>query len=255
MFYSTDCNFKILSVLKLTLNKQVAFTDPRNFHALSYRIKGDATFKSGKNKYHAKTNDLIYVPKGQGYTLESNEKESVIVVHFDIINDQHKENNEFETFSPGNPYIFKELLEKMHDAWNKNDESSKWKVLSYFYDILANIEMQNSNSLTDLKSQLMDEICSYISSNFSNPSLNVEHIAETFKISSAYLRKIFKKHLNTKPSAYLNERRIQYASELLQLDYYSVKEVSAMSGFSDVKYFSTSFKKHTGMTPIQRRRR
>ena len=44
---------------------------------------------------------------------------------------------------------------------------------------------------------------------------------------------------------------MEYAKRLLASDYYRVYEVADMAGFSDVKYFSTVFKKETGSTPSE----
>jgi AraC-like DNA-binding protein len=42
--------------------------------------------------------------------------------------------------------------------------------------------------------------------------------------------------------------RFEYAKDLLLSGYYQTKEVAIMSGFSDVKYFRTAFKKRYGVT-------
>ena len=43
-------------------------------------------------------------------------------------------------------------------------------------------------------------------------------------------------------------RLIEYAKELLRSGYYKTREIAEMSGFSDVKYFRTAFKKRFGIT-------
>lgn len=249
MFNSIDCNFKILSVLKLSWDKQLAFANPRPYHALSLRIKGDATFTSGGENYHVKANDLIYVPKGCGYTLHAEKNETVLVIHFDVIGADF---TKIITFTPINPSIFLELFEKMYRTWNKRGAGYEYKLSSYFYNILANIEDQKASKMKRTR-KLIDDVLDYIGANFSSPMLTIDHISKNFGISTVYLQKLFKKELNTSPLKYLNERRMQYASSLLEIGYYSVKEVAEMSGFADVKYFSTCFKKHTGMTPMQKK--
>ena len=249
MFDTNNFSFKVLSVLKLSWDKQLAFANPRPYHALSLRIKGDATFTSGRESHQVTTNDLIYIPKGCGYTLQADKSEVVLVIHFDFINSS---GSEIFTFTPINSSIFLELFEKMYKTWNKRGAGYEYTLSSYFYNILANIEEQNF-SRTHRTKRMIDDILDYIGTNFSNPLLTIEHIAQNFGISTVYLQKLFKKSLNTSPLKYLNERRIQYASSLLEIGYYSIREVAEMSGFADVKYFSTSFKKHTGMSPTQKK--
>ena len=52
---------------------------------------------------------------------------------------------------------------------------------------------------------------------------------------------------------YLREYRIQQAKKLLSREDISVSEAAMQSGFDNLSYFSTVFKKETGMTPQQYR--
>lgn len=51
------------------------------------------------------------------------------------------------------------------------------------------------------------------------------------------------------PVKYLTQLRIEYAKELLITGRYSIGEIAEMCGFENVYYFSTVFKKHTGIPP------
>ena len=51
------------------------------------------------------------------------------------------------------------------------------------------------------------------------------------------------------PSEFIRTKRLKYAQSLLEKGIYTVREVSEMAGFNDVKNFSTLFKKETGVTP------
>ena len=71
------------------------------------------------------------------------------------------------------------------------------------------------------------------------------------KISDAYLRILFSKHLNTSPAAYLKSLRFDRAKRLLSTGYYSVKTVSFMCGYENEKNFSIAFKNATGKSPSE----
>ena len=49
--------------------------------------------------------------------------------------------------------------------------------------------------------------------------------------------------------AKINEVRLQNAKRLLRSTGMSITEIAYAVGFSDSNYFSSVFKKHTGMTP------
>ena len=50
---------------------------------------------------------------------------------------------------------------------------------------------------------------------------------------------------------YVTEIRIEKAKELLLKPELSMKEICAMTGYSDPNYFSRSFKKNVGVTPTE----
>jgi YesN/AraC family two-component response regulator len=246
MFHSDFFHVKILSVLKLSWGKKTAYAQPRPYHALSLRLKGDAVFTSGSEKHRVAKNDLIYVPRDCAYTLDSMEKESVLVIHFDVLDASfHK----IETFTPTNPDVFIENFEKIYTAWCKKGPGYEYRAVSLFYKILSNAQSQGYTYTHSIKRELVD-FFEYVNSNYTDPSLTVKTMAEKLKISTTYLRKLFQQHYNTTPLKHLNMLRISYAASLLETGYYSVEEVAAMSGFYDPKYFSTCFKKHTGASPI-----
>lgn len=49
--------------------------------------------------------------------------------------------------------------------------------------------------------------------------------------------------------AWRAQQRLAQAQQLLRTPFLSVKQVAAMTGFADPKYFSTAFRRHTGVSP------
>ena len=70
-----------------------------------------------------------------------------------------------------------------------------------------------------------------------------------------YLARMYKKKTGVSLKDYINDYRIQQAKLLLQQSDKQVGEVAADVGFSNLSYFSTLFKKSTGLTPVEYRRR
>lgn len=50
---------------------------------------------------------------------------------------------------------------------------------------------------------------------------------------------------------YVNKLRIEKSMELLRNTEMSITEIAERMGFSSSRYFSTAFKKYTGITPTQ----
>ncbi len=76
-------------------------------------------------------------------------------------------------------------------------------------------------------------------------------LAELAGVTPQHLCRVFKDSMNMRPNEYLTQRRLQEAKRLLQRNELSVSEIAARSGFSDAGYFSTVFRKHEGVSPIE----
>ena len=75
-------------------------------------------------------------------------------------------------------------------------------------------------------------------------------IAERLCMSYSNFRTIFKKYTGISPSKYIMSFKILKAKELLTYTDMPVKEVATGSGIDNAEYFSTLFKRETGVSPL-----
>ena len=75
----------------------------------------------------------------------------------------------------------------------------------------------------------------------------LDDAAEKVHMSKTYLSMLFKKEEGITYIKYLTKIRMEKAMDLLKQGY-KANKVCEMVGYHDYKYFSTQFKKHTGMT-------
>jgi len=68
------------------------------------------------------------------------------------------------------------------------------------------------------------------------------------------LSKMYKKQTGISLKDYISEYRIEQAKILLRKSELLVSDVAEEVGFDNFTYFSTLFKKYTGMTPNQYRK-
>lgn len=85
--------------------------------------------------------------------------------------------------------------------------------------------------------------------------ISLDSVGEILHISPAYLSAQFKKYQKMNFLDCLTELRINAAKELLTDPFRSSAEVASMVGYEDASYFARAFKKRTGETPTQYRRR
>ncbi len=100
-----------------------------------------------------------------------------------------------------------------------------------------------------------ESILRYVDNNYADPTLTILKISDIFFYNKKYLSALFLKNTNVKFKEYLNNLRIQRALSLIKDGTLSVSEISGKCGFSDPLYFSKVFKKVTGCTPTEYRKK
>ena len=92
----------------------------------------------------------------------------------------------------------------------------------------------------------------FIAENFSK-EISLDDVSRYVDISPYYFSKLFKQEAGQNFIEYLTELRIRHAKTLLNNPGLSIKEICALSGYSDPNYFSRIFKKYEGVTPSEYR--
>lgn len=90
---------------------------------------------------------------------------------------------------------------------------------------------------------------SYIREHF-RENINREDVAAIVYITPNYLSKQFRSRKGMNLREFINQIRIEEAKRLLLTTNLSVSEVAGLSGYENISYFSTVFRKHTGMSPV-----
>ena len=85
--------------------------------------------------------------------------------------------------------------------------------------------------------------------------LTISDIAEHFEMSPNYLSTVFKKRTGQGLSSYMTSAKIDKAMELMRQRRIKVREVAEMLGYENSYYFSKVFKKVTGLSPKEWRRK
>lgn len=113
-------------------------------------------------------------------------------------------------------------------------------------------------SLTVTPAQQSSKECAearrYIDSNFKE-NISLDQLAELTHVNKYYLVHSFSKEYGVSPINYLIGRRIEESRYLLADTNHSLSQISHMLGFSSPSYFSQSFRKLEGISPMEYRKR
>ena len=90
-----------------------------------------------------------------------------------------------------------------------------------------------------------------INKEFANPEISLVSISREIAVSPNYLSALIRKETGSTFIELLTKRRMEEAVALLNYPALKVKDVALKCGYEDQHYFSYSFKKETGLSPIQ----
>ena len=79
--------------------------------------------------------------------------------------------------------------------------------------------------------------------------ITLEQLAEAANLSPSHLSRLFHKETGITISAYITQKRIEAAENMLKFSEYSTIEISEYLCFSSESYFINVFRKKTGYTP------
>lgn len=101
---------------------------------------------------------------------------------------------------------------------------------------------------------VIGKVKEYIKNNY-NKDMTREDVANFVFLNPDYLTRIFKKATGLSLSEYLTEQRINKSMSLLVNTNIQVSDIACEVGYNTVNYFSKMFKKVTGTTPVEYRKK
>ncbi|MBQ2942423.1 MAG: helix-turn-helix transcriptional regulator [Clostridia bacterium] len=246
MFFKTKAiNCEPISVFLIERPKCISSGIPRPYHALSFRLEGNSSFKCKDTYMHAKSKDIVFAPAYLQYELNC-EEEVLYIVHF---NSDTPLSDDLLIFTPSFPHQYEKLFSEMYYAHLKKHPGYEYEVKSLFYKILSLMEKDSASKNISDTSAKIEALLSYIHDNFTDRNMSVSLLSQKLNMSETYFRKVFSDYTGKSPLSYINDLRLAFAKELLCSGYYTISEVSEMCGFCTPYYFSAFIKKNTGLSP------
>lgn len=121
-------------------------------------------------------------------------------------------------------------------------------ILLYTFAVLGSRISQCSIKESS-KTNLVAAIKKYIDDNFSSVDFSMDTMSSELSYNKKYISSVFKRHMGTGISEYLNTIRIQNACTLAKQGFTSVNDIAFRCGFADPQYFSKVFKTKMGVSP------
>ena len=124
--------------------------------------------------------------------------------------------------------------------------STEYRIAADEYFGTLEEKVVNGTFLKNLKAFIADNEDTVVST---------QTAAEYFGFNKDYFGRMFRSEIGMTFGEFYKRFRMVYAERLLKTGRYRVHEVSDMLGFSTADYFTSEFKKYTGMKPLDVRKR
>ena len=139
---------------------------------------------------------------------------------------------------------------------------------SFNYNEIPNIEFfgmilstyrqiceKNVLLLAQKQQELKNTVLEYIDTHYCESDLCLKTLSIQFGITGSYISTLIKQWINENFSTYLEKRRIDFANELLSNPALSISEISARIGYESVTSFGRAYKRVTGYSASEGRKR
>lgn len=144
---------------------------------------------------------------------------------------------------------YKTIIDEL-TACEDRDDIRNWLV-SLCDNIMALYRAKRDNKNRDL----VDKIVLFVEERYPDANLSVDTVSEYIELSPNYIRTIFKNQTGQSLSAYIINRRFAEARKLLLETDDLVNKIADAVGFASAKYFYSAFKKATGYSPEEFRKK
>lgn len=155
-------------------------------------------------------------------------------------------------FSCKNVPLVGEYMERLYNA-SKDSGYKEYAMIGYLYLIFSCIIREPvawgrpAQDYIENAAQYIEDRCFY--------RLTVEDVAGHVGIERSYLYRIFKRELGCSVSEYIQKRKINKAQALLLESNITATEIANSLCFDSVSHFSKAFKRNTGLTPTEYRKK
>ena len=228
---------------------------------LIYCLQGEITAEINGETVTLSEGQTVYVGSFTPHSYEARKNTRVVLVEFghELLRE------DFMSFTSLGDFfrVYSEkhqATEKMREITailEKPEDFNRLDLIGQVYCLCAALLRDLKTGETRSKRNELERIAPalrLVQTNYTD-NLTIEDACRETGLSPGNFCTIFKNAVGTGFHTYLNRKRTENAGLLLKQTDLSVDEVASLSGFSDIKTFYRVFKKETGTSPLNFRRK
>jgi AraC-like DNA-binding protein len=241
--------------------RQWKLHEPKTTHWRLYWHEDDGVIlRCGDTDVSAEAGRLYFVPAQIEFRADSTREVRQLFVHFDVIG----LNRPLQQLAFARPMVLPETLRDECEQLERllpppagetdGDLAQSCRAQSLIYRGLAaclealspEVRAQSEGLSADMAP--ITPALDFIEAHLAQP-LRVGELARCCLMSESLFLRRFRESIGQTPVAYILERRIQRACQLLLFSEQSMETIANTVGFGDRHYFSRQFSRHIGVSP------
>jgi AraC family transcriptional regulator len=146
------------------------------------------------------------------------------------------------------------LGRRIYNEFREMDAMAALAIQGLALELLAETARRWSNASERTPPRWLRQTRELLQAQFTE-SLSLDEIAAVAGVHPVHLARTFRQHYRCTVGEYLRHLRLERARHALCTSDAPVTEIAAASGFADQSHLSNLFKRHTGITPTEFRKR
>ena len=217
-------------------------------------LEGSMDLTLSHCSWHVNQDQFAIVDCYAPHEYGTDEPTKVLWIHFDGI--MARPYYEFIVGKLGNvidlrnPSHAMSRLRLIDDLATSGSGFSEARMSKYIIDLLTEFADEQESGAPSRQSQTVEDIVAYIGTHLAEP-LNVGELAERAYLSEYHFIRVFKRETGLTPYAYIVDARLHLAKYLLVNGSQPLAKICEQCGFSSTSVFCASFKRETGMSPME----
>lgn len=177
-----------------------------------------------------------------GQFKNGGERSQVLIAAIQLLAEILKAVSELKTEVHSDNLEYSSVLEQLFAVYSMEE------IHSYLKKIVEEACALINSEVSDKEKNLVHRVKDYLTEHYGEEEISLNSLASMFYVNSSYLSRVFKEKTGKTFSSYLFELRMEEAEKLVRHTDLKAYEIAERVGIADPHYFSSCFKKYTGMS-------
>ena len=228
-------------------------------YLLLVMLTGSLSYQTRRSRGTVRAGQVLLLDCNAPHSYAAQGKCSFTFVHF--AGAQSRELYEEIERSVGNliplpdPNEFHEAIGEMLSSMRSQRRMNEGETSALIYTMLMKLlEYSGASGAGALGNPVIDRAIAYIQNHLTD-KLSVEEIAANAGYSSSYFSHMFAEETGMSPYQFVVKSRVEQAQQLLKTTRLTVQEIAFQCGFNSAANFCYTFRRITGISPHESRKR